>query len=104
VLLEVLDVLLGYAENGASLIRLDAIPYLWKELGTSCAHLPQTHELIKLMRDVYDAVAPHVLLLTETNVPHHENVSYFGARGDEAQMIYNFSLAPLILWSPPSRQ
>lgn len=99
VLLEILDVLLGYAENGAAMIRLDAIPYLWKQLGTSCAHLPQTHELIKLIRDVFDAVAPHVLLLTETNVPHRENVSYFGDRGDEAQMIYNFSLAPLILWS-----
>ncbi len=99
VLLEVLDVLLGYAANGASMIRLDAIPYLWKQLGTTCAHLPRTHEIIKLMRDVLDVVAPHVLLLTETNVPHRENVAYFGDRGDEAQMIYNFSLAPLILWS-----
>lgn len=99
VLLEILDVLLGYTEKGAQMIRLDAIPYLWKQLGTSCAHLPQTHELIKLIRDVFDIVAPHVLLLTETNVPHCENISYFGDRGDEAQMIYNFSLAPLILWS-----
>jgi sucrose phosphorylase len=99
VLLEILDVLLFYAARGAAMIRLDAIPYLWKELGTSCAHLPQTHELIKLMRDILDLAAPHVLLLTETNVPHHENVSYFGDRGDEAQMIYNFSLPPLILWS-----
>ncbi len=99
VLLEILDVLLLYAVKGAGMIRLDAIPYLWKELGTSCAHLPQTHELIKLMRDIYDQVAPHVLLLTETNVPHQENVSYFGQEGDEAQMIYNFSLAPLIVWS-----
>ncbi len=99
VLLEILDVLLFYAEQGASMVRLDAIPYLWKELGTSCAHLPQTHALIKLFRDVYDAATPHTLLLTETNVPHRENVAYFGDQGDEAQMIYNFSLAPLILWS-----
>ncbi|MDR1146530.1 MAG: sugar phosphorylase [Verrucomicrobiales bacterium] len=99
VLLEILDVLLGYAQRGAAMIRLDAIPYLWKELGTSCAHLPQTHELIKLIRDVYDLAAPHVLLLTETNVPHRENIKYFGAAGDEAQMIYNFSLPPLIVWS-----
>ena len=99
VLLEILDVLLFYAQHGAAMVRLDAIPYMWKELGTSCAHLPQTHALIKLIRDVYDAVAPHVLLLTETNVPHRENVVYFGDRGDEAQMIYNFTLAPLILWS-----
>ncbi|MBC2603781.1 sugar phosphorylase [Puniceicoccus vermicola] len=99
VLLEVLDILLFFTVKGASMIRLDAIPYLWKELGTSCAHLPETHEIIKLIRDVYDSVAPHVLLLTETNVPHRENISYFGDKGDEAQMIYNFSLPPLIVWS-----
>ena len=99
VLLEMLDVLLGYAARGASVLRLDAVPYLWKELGTSCAHLPQTHELIKLFRDVLEAAAPHVLLLTETNVPHRENVVYFGEGGNEAQMIYNFALPPLILWS-----
>jgi len=99
VLLEILDVLLGYAARGASVIRLDAIPYLWKELGSSCAHLPQTHELIKLIRNVLRAAAPHLLLLTETNVPHRENLAYFGNAGDEAQMIYNFALAPLILWS-----
>ena len=99
VLLEILDVLLFYASQGAAMLRLDAVPYLWKELGTSCAHLPQTHQIIKLIRNVFDVVAPHVLLLTETNNPHHENVTYFGDRGDEAQMIYNFALAPLILWS-----
>ena len=99
VLLEILDVLLFYARQGASTIRLDAIPYLWKALGTSCAHLPQTHEIIKLIRDAFNAAAPHVLLLTETNVPHRENISYIGNQGDEAQMIYNFSLAPLIIWS-----
>lgn len=99
VLLEVVDVLLFYASRGASVIRLDAIPYLWKELGTSCAHRPQTHELIKLLHDILQQTAPHVMLLTETNVPHRENVAYFGQGGDEAQMIYNFALPPLILWS-----
>lgn len=99
VLLEVLDVLLYYASKGASMVRLDAVPYLWKKLGTPCVHLPQTHEIIKLIRDIYDCVAPNVLLLTETNVPHEENMSYFGDRGDEAQVIYNFTLPPLIIWS-----
>lgn len=99
VLAEMTEVLFFYAEKGASMLRLDAIPYLWKELGTSCAHLPQTHEIIKLWRNLFDIAAPHVLLLTETNVPHRENVSYFGDRGDEAQIIYNFSLPPLLLWS-----
>ncbi len=99
VLVEVTDVLFFYALKGASVLRLDAIPYLWKQLGTSCAHLSQTHEIIKLWRDLFDLAAPHLLLLTETNVPHKENVSYFGECGDEAQIIYNFSLPPLLLWS-----
>jgi sucrose phosphorylase len=96
VLLEMLDILLYYVRQGARMIRLDAIAYLWKEMGTSCIHRPQTHEIVRLMRDVLDAVAPHVLILTETNVPHAENVSYFG-RGDEAHMVYQFSLPPLLL-------
>lgn len=99
VLLEILDVLLFYLHQGASMIRLDAIPYLWKKQGTSCVHLEQTHEIIKLIRDVYDAVAPGMILLSETNVPHRENISYWGKGGDEAQKIYNFSLAPLVLFS-----
>ncbi len=96
VLADVLRVLLEYVRRGARIIRLDAIAYLWKELGTSCIHLPETHEVVKLFRDVMSAVAPDVLVLTETNVPHKENVSYFG-EGDEAHMVYQFSLPPLIL-------
>jgi sucrose phosphorylase len=99
VLLEIISVLLYYVENGASVLRLDAVPYLWKEPGTRCIHLPQTHEIIKLFRDILDAVAPHVLLLAEANVPHTENISYTGNNGDEAQIIYNFTLPPLILWT-----
>jgi len=97
VLLEILDVLLFYASKGAAAVRLDAVPYLWKKLGTPCAHLPETHEVIKLIRDVYDLACPDVLLITETNAPHDENVSYFGDRGDEAQIVYNFTLPPMIL-------
>lgn len=96
VLIEMLDVLLMYARQGAEVVRLDAIAYLWKELGTTCIHLPQTHEVVKLMRDVLDTYAPGTILISETNVPHKENVSYFGD-GDEAQMVYQFSLAPLLL-------
>ena len=97
VLLEMLDILLFYAEQGGRMIRLDAIAYLWKELGTSCAHLPQTHAVVKLMRLILDEAAPHLLLITETNVPHKENISYFGNGSDEAQVVYNFPLPPLIL-------
>ena len=96
VLVAMLDVLLFYVEQGARIIRLDAIAYLWKQIGTTCIHLPKTHEVVKLMRDVLDSLAPHVLLLTETNVPHEENVSYFG-HGDEAHMVYQFSLPPLLI-------
>jgi glucosylglycerate phosphorylase len=70
VLLEIFDILLMYAERGAQFIRLDAIAYLWKEIGTSCIHLPQTHAVIQFLRAAIDEVAPHVHLITETNVPH----------------------------------
>ncbi len=96
-LFEVLDVLLFYVQHGAEFIRLDAIAYIWKELGTSCLHLPQVHEIVQLMRTVLNEVAPQVSLITETNVPHEENISYFGNGRNEAQMVYNFSLPPLTL-------
>jgi len=97
VLLEIVDLLLFYAERGAAFIRLDAIAYLWKEIGTPCIHLPQTHRIIQLFRAVLDEAAPHVRLITETNVPHRDNVSYFGDGTNEAQLVYNFALPPLTL-------
>ncbi len=99
VLLRMIDVLLLYVEQGAEIIRLDAIAYLWKKLGTSCIHLPETHRVVKLFRAILDAVAPGVMLITETNVPHKENVSYFGSGTDEAQLVYQFPLPPLVLYS-----
>ena len=96
VLIEMLDILLGYVHHGARLIRLDAIGFLWKRVGTSSMHLAETHAVVKLMRELLDDVAPGTILITETNVPHHENVSYFGD-GDEAHAVYQFSLAPLLL-------
>ena len=96
-LLEVIRVLLTYAQHGATLIRLDAIGFMWKVPGTRSLHLPQTHAIIQLMRLVLDEVAPDVLLVTETNVPHAENISYFGNGFNEAQMVYNFSLPPLLM-------
>lgn len=96
VLMAMLDVLLEYVARGAQIIRLDAVAFLWKEFGTSCVHLRQTHAVVKLMRDVLRLAAPHVWLITETNVPHRENVSYFGA-GDEAHLVYQFPLPPLLL-------
>ncbi len=96
VLLAMIHVMLGYVERGARILRLDAVAFLWKRLGSSCIHLDETHEVVKLMRDVLRVVASEVVLLTETNVPNEENLSYFG-RGDEAHMVYQFSLPPLLL-------
>ena len=99
VLLRVIDGLLLYVRNGADILRLDAVTYIWAEPGTECVHLPETHEIVKLIRDVMNLVAPGVALLTETNVPHRENVSYFGNGQDEAHMVYNFALPPLVLYT-----
>jgi sucrose phosphorylase len=99
VLLRVIKILLMYIQRGADIIRLDAVTYLWAEPGTRCIHLGQTHEIVKLFRDILDAVAPSVAVITETNVPHEENISYFGNGRDEAQMVYNFALPPLVLYT-----
>jgi sucrose phosphorylase len=99
VLEKMIDVLLFYADQGATILRLDAIAYLWKEIGTTCIHLSETHDMVKLFRAVLDLVAPDVIIITETNVPHDENISYFGDGRDEAQMVYNFTLPPLLFHS-----
>lgn len=96
VLFEFIDILMLYISKGMRIARLDAVAFLWKTPGTSCIHLSQTHEMVQLFRDIIEIIAPRTLLLTETNVPHEENISYFG-RGDEAHMIYQFSLPPLLL-------
>lgn len=97
VLLEIVDTLLFYVAHHAEFIRLDAIAFLWKEPGTTCLNLPQTHRVVQVLRAVLDEIAPHVMLNTETNVPHAENISYFGDGTNEAQMVYNFALPPLVL-------
>ena len=97
VLLRVLEILLFYVCQGADILRLDAVTYLWNQPGTRSIHLEQTHEIIKLLRDIISVVAPHVALVTETNVPHEENIAYFGNGRDEAHMVYNFALPPLVL-------
>jgi len=97
--LRLIDVLLFYVQQGATYIRLDAIAFLWKQVGTTSLHLPQTHIIIQLMRAVVDEIAPHVVIITETNVPHTENISYWGDGHNEAQMVYNFTLPPLLFYS-----
>jgi len=99
VFLAILDVLLFYTSKRAKFIRLDAIAFLWKEIGTNCLHLEQTHTIIKLYKEVIKVLTGNLYLITETNVPHNENISYFGNGEDEADLVYNFSLAPLLVYS-----
>ncbi len=99
VFLQFLDVLLFYISKGGRYIRLDAIAFLWKEFGTTCIHLPETHAIIQAYRLVIEHLAPQAIIITETNVPHDENISYFGNGNNEAHMVYNFTLPPLLAFS-----
>ena len=96
VLLEFLRVMRMHVDNGVRIVRLDAVAFVWKEIGTKSIHLPQTHAIVRLMRLLCDYAYEPVILLTETNVPSLENLSYFGNR-NEAHVVYNFSLPPLLL-------
>ena len=96
VLFEFLDIIFQYISTGIRVLRLDAVAFIFKRIGTTCIHLPETHQIVKLMRALFEEIAPDVSIITETNVPHKENISYFG-ESDEAHMVYQFSLPPLIL-------
>jgi sucrose phosphorylase len=86
-----------YIDKGAKYFRVDAVPFMWKELGTNCSHLEKTHSVVQLFRAITDQVNSNLCIITESNVPHAENISYWGNGENEAHVIYNFSLAPLIL-------
>ncbi|MBX2848848.1 MAG: hypothetical protein KTR16_11040 [Acidiferrobacterales bacterium] len=96
VLCEMVQIIRRYLDQGIRIFRLDAVAFIWKELGTDCLHLPQTHELVRLLRTLIEAYSPNAIIITETNVPNHENLSYFG-NANEAHAVYNFSLPPLLL-------
>ncbi len=96
VLFEFIKFLLLYIKKGSRFIRLDAIAFLWKKLNTRCINLRETHEVVKLLRNIIDVAAHGTVLITETNVPNGENISYFG-NSDESHMVYQFTLPPLLL-------
>ncbi len=96
VLMKMIDVLLFYLSQGVEIIRLDAVGYVWKEPHTRCVNLSKTHQIVKLFRHILQYVAPYAMLLAEANFPFKENISYLG-EGDEAHMVYQFSLPPLVL-------
>lgn len=99
VLIEVLKILMEYVRHGVQVFRLDAVAFLWKEAGTPSIHLRETHLIIQLMRAVLEVAAPWSILITETNVPHEQNVSYFGNGQNEAHLVYQFPLPPLVLYA-----
>ena len=91
--IELLNRLLGH---GVRWIRLDAVGFVWKEPNTSCIHLPQAHRLVQVLRYLLDRHGPDGVVVTETNVPEQENLSYL-RNGQEAHLAYNFPLPPLLL-------
>lgn len=97
VFLEIVKTLLFYVKNGATAIRLDAIAYAWKTMGTTCFDLPKTHTLVQIMRAVFNQAAPHVWMITETVLPHKKNISYFGNGQNETHLVYHFQLETLLL-------
>ena len=96
VLLEFINLILTFSSYGIKIFRLDAVAFIWKKSGTTCLNLTQTHEIIKLLRDIVDQLEKDIIIVTETNLPKQENLSYFG-KNDEAHWVYNFPLPPLII-------
>lgn len=85
-----------YIDQGVSIFRFDAIAFLWKVVGTSSINLPQIHEVVRLLRTLIESVKSDAVIITETNIPNTQNLTYFG-NANEAHGIYNFSLPPLLL-------
>lgn len=96
VLLEFIRIVRHYLDQGVKIFRLDAVAFLWKIPGTTCLNLEQTHEAVRLLRTVIEHAAPDAIIITETNIPLRENLAYFG-NANEAHLVYNFSLPPLLL-------
>ncbi len=96
VMLTFVEIIKQYLDNGATLFRLDAVAFLWKIIGTTSINLEQTHEAVRLFRTLIEHVNPEVIIITETNIPNRENLTYFG-NANEAHAIYNFSLPPLLV-------
>ena len=98
VLIRFIKIIFNLINNGVRIFRLDAIAYLWKENGNTCINHTNTHNIIKFIRLVFNLLKTECIIITETNLPEKENLSYFG-NNDEANWIYNFSLAPILVYS-----
>ncbi|QIL88640.1 alpha-amylase [Microbulbifer sp. SH-1] len=96
VLAKIVDIIRLYLDMGVRIFRLDAVAFIWKKLGTNCLNLEETHEIVRLLRTLIEHANPNAVIITETNIPNRENLSYFG-NANEAHCIYNFSLPPLLV-------
>ncbi len=96
VLKQFVSIVRQYLDNGVRIFRLDAVAFLWKQPGTTCINLEETHEIVRLLRTLVEHAVPGAMLITETNIPNRENLSYFG-NCNEAHCVYNFSLPPLLV-------
>lgn len=96
VLKQFVSIIRQYLDHGVRIFRLDAVAFLWKEIGTNCLNLEQTHEVVRLLRSLIEQARPDAIIITETNIPNRENLAYFG-NANEAHCIYNFSLPPLLV-------
>ncbi|MGB2106445.1 MAG: sugar phosphorylase [Porticoccaceae bacterium] len=96
VLKEFVSIIRQYLDHGVRIFRLDAVAFLWKEIGTNCLNLEQTHEVVRLLRSLIEQARSDAIIITETNIPNRENLAYFG-NANEAHCIYNFSLPPLLV-------
>ena len=96
VLIAFITIIRQYLDMSVKIFRFDAIAFLWKVTGTSCINLQQTHEVVRLLRSLIESAEPHAIIITETNIPNTQNLTYFG-NANEAHGIYNFSLPPLLL-------
>ncbi len=90
VLNEMIYNMLNLTNKGIDVIRIDAVPYIWKQLGTSCRNLPQVHTIVRMMRMICEIVCPGVLLLGEVVMEPEKVVPYFGTvEKPECHMLYN---------------
>lgn len=96
VLKKFIEIIRYYLDMGVKIFRLDAVAFLWKKVGSSSINLPETHELVRLIRTLIEHAQSDAVIITETNIPNIENMSYFGNQ-NEAHWIYNFSLPPLLV-------
>ncbi len=84
------DCLLNLTNQGVDIIRIDAVPYIWKEIGTTCRNLPQVHSIVRMLRMICEIVCPGVLLLGEVVMEPVKVVPYFGTvEKPECHMLYN---------------